>query len=66
MNKTAEATTTHIAREHPAVEQIPKMRSRELWAYVLGELDFLATPEQKRVPVALSAAMHELSRRGRR
>jgi len=60
------ATSTHIAREHPAAERIPKMPDRELIAYVLGELDFLATPEQKRVPVAVSAGVHELVRRYRR
>lgn len=59
-------TGTHIAREHPAVEDVAKMKSGELWAYVLGELDFLTTPEQKRVPVAVSVAMHELARRTRR
>lgn len=56
----------HTAREHPPIETVPKMATRDLWTYALAELDFLTTPEQKRVPVALSAAMHELARRGRR
>lgn len=56
-------TAVHVVREHPPVEAVATMPSRELWAYVLAELDFLTTPEQKRVPVAVSAAMHELARR---
>jgi hypothetical protein len=58
--------TNHVAREHPPVERISKMTNRELWAYVLDELEFLSTPEQKRVPTALAAAMRELSHRDRR
>ena len=54
---------THLAREHPDVEVIPKMTDRDLWAYVLGEVDFLSTPEQKRLTMALDAALHELHRR---
>lgn len=56
---------THTARQHPEPEVIAKTESRDLWTYVLGELDFLSTPEQKRVPYSLSLAMHELARRGR-
>jgi len=59
-------TAVHVVREHPPVERITEMPDGELWAYVLAELDFLTTPEQKRVPVAVSAAMHELARRSRR
>lgn len=56
----------HIAREHPMLEEIPKMTKKDLWRYVLTEIDFLVTPEQKRLPQSLSAAMHELARRDRR
>lgn len=53
----------HIFREHPAVDAVPKMNDRELWRYLRAEMDFLSTPEQKRVPVAVSAAVDELERR---
>ena len=53
----------HIFREHPPVESVPKMSDRELWKYVRAEVDFLSTPEQKRVPISVSAAMDELHRR---
>lgn len=57
------ATHTHTPREHPPIESIANMPATKLWVYVLGELDFLSTPEQKRIPAAVSAAMHELYRR---
>lgn len=57
---------THDTREHPPIESLPKMTDRDLIAYVLGELDFLATPEQKRIPAAVSAGVHEIVRRMRR
>lgn len=60
------SNTTHIARDHPPIEEVPKMTGRQLWTYVLAELDFLSSPEQKRVPAAVSTAMHELARRDRR
>lgn len=52
-------------REHPKPDEIGAMTSDELWRYVIDELDFLVTPEQRRCPTSVEAAIRELRLRWR-
>lgn len=57
--------TTKTMRSHPTVEAIAVCPTRQLWQYVIAELDFLATPDQRRVPQSVDAAIRELHKRTR-
>ena len=56
---------THETRDHPTVERLPNLPNAELWAYIEAEIEYLSTPEQRRVPTPLAAAVSELVARHR-
>lgn len=54
---------THATREHPTVDDIARMTTTQLWRYTLTEVEFLTTPDQRRIPQPVEAAIRELHKR---
>lgn len=47
-------------RPHPELDSIPTMATEALWSYIAGEVEYLASPDQRRAPSALAAAVDEV------